>query len=155
MTHVTCGSKLRSVVRSSMHPWPGNWVVISHAVVYYARLPTHLVQEARHCRYVMTFLLLTSLNFFSGNLNLMISLIVFVETVFGQKPYCYYVYVRSTGGRIKCMYCMKRYHMLISYLYVPYVSIRREDLLLYIHITIMSGSCRGATSTCKTHLVYI
>ena len=28
-----------------MHPCPGNWVAIRHAVVYYARAPTHLVQD--------------------------------------------------------------------------------------------------------------
>ena len=36
MTHEACESKLRSVVRSSMHPYPGNWVAIWRAVVYYA-----------------------------------------------------------------------------------------------------------------------
>ena len=36
MTHEACESKLRSVVRSSMHPYPGNWVAIGYAVVYYA-----------------------------------------------------------------------------------------------------------------------
>ena len=28
-----------------MHPCPDNWLSIGRAVVYYARLPTHLVQE--------------------------------------------------------------------------------------------------------------
>ena len=28
-----------------MYPCPGNWVAIEHTVVYYAGLPTHLVQE--------------------------------------------------------------------------------------------------------------
>ena len=39
MTHVTlaCESKLRSIVRSSVHPRPGNWVAIGNAVVYYVR----------------------------------------------------------------------------------------------------------------------
>ena len=36
MTHEACESKLRSVVRSSMHLCPGNWVAILRAVVYYA-----------------------------------------------------------------------------------------------------------------------
>ena len=45
MTHVACESKLRSVARSSLQPCPGNWVAIERAVVYYAGLPTHLVQE--------------------------------------------------------------------------------------------------------------
>ena len=35
--HVACGSKLRSVVMSSMHPFPGNGLAIGRAVVYYAR----------------------------------------------------------------------------------------------------------------------
>ena len=35
MTHEACDSKLHLVVRSSMHPYPGNWVAIGHAVVYY------------------------------------------------------------------------------------------------------------------------
>ena len=29
-----------------MHPYPGNWVTIRRAVVYYVRAPTHLVQES-------------------------------------------------------------------------------------------------------------
>ena len=37
MTHVACESKLRSLVRSFIHPWPRNWVTIGRAVVYYAR----------------------------------------------------------------------------------------------------------------------
>ena len=45
MTHVVSESKLRLVVRSCMHPCPGNWVAIGHAVVYFAQAPTHLVQE--------------------------------------------------------------------------------------------------------------
>ena len=38
MTHEACESKLhvRSVVRSSMHPYPGIWVAIGRVVVYYA-----------------------------------------------------------------------------------------------------------------------
>ena len=49
MTHVAY--KLRSVVRSSMHPCPGNWVVIGRAVVYNARA-AHVFSagiEWRHC----------------------------------------------------------------------------------------------------------
>ena len=45
MASVVCESKLHSVVRSSMHPCPGNLLAIRHAVVDCARLPTHLVQE--------------------------------------------------------------------------------------------------------------
>ena len=37
MTHVACEPTLCSVVRSSMHPCPGNWVAIWGAVVFYAR----------------------------------------------------------------------------------------------------------------------
>ena len=36
MTHEACESKLRLVVRSSMHPYPGKWVAIGHVVVYHA-----------------------------------------------------------------------------------------------------------------------
>ena len=47
MTYVTCESKLRSVLRSSMHLCPGNWVATGCAVVYYARADQgHLVQES-------------------------------------------------------------------------------------------------------------
>ena len=52
MTHVACGSKLRSVVRSSLHPCPGNWVTIGRAAMYYARA-VHAFSAAlkcRHCR---------------------------------------------------------------------------------------------------------
>ena len=45
MTRVACESKLRSVVRSSMHPFSGNWMAVGHMVVYYAGLGTHLLQE--------------------------------------------------------------------------------------------------------------
>ena len=34
---VACEPKLRSVVRSHMHPCPGNWVEIGRAVMYHAR----------------------------------------------------------------------------------------------------------------------
>ena len=37
-THVICKSKLRSVLRSSMHPWPGSLVAIGRVVVYYAQV---------------------------------------------------------------------------------------------------------------------
>ena len=40
MTHVACESKLRSVVKSTMHPCPGNWMGNGRLVV-----STHLVQE--------------------------------------------------------------------------------------------------------------
>ena len=45
MTHVACETTLLSVVRSSIYSCPGNLVAIGRAVVYYARLPMHLVQE--------------------------------------------------------------------------------------------------------------
>ena len=35
MANVACKSKLRSMVRSSMHPWPGNRVAIVRAVEFY------------------------------------------------------------------------------------------------------------------------
>ena len=50
--HVACESKLRSIVRSSMHPYTGDWVAIGRAVVCYDRA-THAVIagiECRHCR---------------------------------------------------------------------------------------------------------
>ena len=37
MTHVTCESKPRSVMRSSMNLCSGNWVAIGRPVVYYAQ----------------------------------------------------------------------------------------------------------------------
>ena len=37
--------QIHVVIRSSMHPCPGNFVAIGHAVVFYARLSTHLVQQ--------------------------------------------------------------------------------------------------------------
>ena len=36
MTHEVCESKLGSVLRSSVHPYPGNWVAVGHAVIEYA-----------------------------------------------------------------------------------------------------------------------
>ena len=35
-THEACESKLRLVVRSSMHPYPGEWVAFGHFVMYHA-----------------------------------------------------------------------------------------------------------------------
>ena len=52
MIHVACESKPRSVVRSSLHPCPGNWVAIRRAVAFYARA-AHLFSaeiNCRHCR---------------------------------------------------------------------------------------------------------
>ena len=51
MTHEACKSKLRSVVRSSMHPYPGNRVAIGRAVVYYAWAARQLSAgiKCRHC----------------------------------------------------------------------------------------------------------
>ena len=51
MTHEACESKLRSVVRSSVHPYPGNWVAIGRAVVYYAWAARTFSAEikCRHC----------------------------------------------------------------------------------------------------------
>ena len=37
MTYVACKPKLRSVVKSSKYPSPGNWVEIGCAIVYYTR----------------------------------------------------------------------------------------------------------------------
>ena len=54
MTHVACDEKLRSVVRSSMHPCPGNWVTIGRAVVYYARAAQASSAEFK-CRLCMHF----------------------------------------------------------------------------------------------------
>ena len=48
MAHVACESKLRLLVRSSMHPCPGNWVAIGCAVVYYAR-STHTFSAVIKC----------------------------------------------------------------------------------------------------------
>ena len=50
MTHEACESKLRSVVRSSMHPYPGNWVAIALAVVYYA-WAAHAFSAGIKCRH--------------------------------------------------------------------------------------------------------
>ena len=51
MDHLACESKLRSVVRSSMHPCPGIWVEIGRAVVYYARAARAFSAgiKCRHC----------------------------------------------------------------------------------------------------------
>ena len=53
MTHVACESKLRSIERSFIHPWPRNWVTIGRAVVYYARAPHAFSAgiKCRHCIY--------------------------------------------------------------------------------------------------------
>ena len=50
MTHEACESKLRLVVRSSMHPYPGNCVAIGHAVVYYD-WAAHEFSDGMKCRH--------------------------------------------------------------------------------------------------------
>ena len=52
MTHVACDSKLRLVVRSSMHPCPGNCMAIRCVVVYYARATRTFSAgiKCQHCR---------------------------------------------------------------------------------------------------------
>ena len=50
MIHVAYKSKLLSVVRSSLHPWPGNWVAIRRTAVYYARAARVFAGiKCRHC----------------------------------------------------------------------------------------------------------
>ena len=51
MAHVTCKSKLRSVLKSSMHPCPESWVAIGRVVVYYARVARAFSAgiKCRHC----------------------------------------------------------------------------------------------------------
>ena len=49
MTNVACESKLRSVVRSSVHPCPGKWVAIRREVVYYVNAFSAGI-KCRHCR---------------------------------------------------------------------------------------------------------
>ena len=49
MTNVACESKLRPIVRSSMHPCPGNWVVIGRVVVYYV-WSAHVFSAGIKCR---------------------------------------------------------------------------------------------------------
>ena len=50
-THVACNSKVHSVVRSSIHTGPGNWVEIGRAVVYSVRAAHAFsaVIKCRHC----------------------------------------------------------------------------------------------------------
>ena len=50
MTDVACKSKLRLVVRSFMHPCPGNWVAIGCAGVYYARA-SHAFSAGIKCQH--------------------------------------------------------------------------------------------------------
>ena len=49
MSHIVYKPQLRSVSRSSMHPCPGNWVAIKHAVVYHARA-SHAFSAGFKCR---------------------------------------------------------------------------------------------------------
>ena len=54
MIHEAYESKLRSVVRSSMHPCQGNWLAIGRAVMHHAR-DAHTFSagiKSRHCTYV-------------------------------------------------------------------------------------------------------
>ena len=51
LTHVACESKLHTLIQSSVHACPGNWVAIVHAVVYNAGAAHAFsaVIEYRHC----------------------------------------------------------------------------------------------------------
>ena len=51
MTHIACESRLRSVLKTSMHPCSGNLVAIGRAV-YFARVAHAFsaVIKCRHCR---------------------------------------------------------------------------------------------------------
>ena len=53
MTLIHCESKLHSVVRSSMYPCLGNWVVISHAVMHYAQA-AHTFSAGIICQHCKT-----------------------------------------------------------------------------------------------------
>ena len=50
ITHSACKSKLRIVVRSFMHPCPGNQVAIGSAVAHYARA-AHAFSAGIKCRH--------------------------------------------------------------------------------------------------------
>ena len=50
---VACDPKLRSVVRSSMHPCPRNWVAIGRMVVFYAQAANAFRVRIK-CRHCMT-----------------------------------------------------------------------------------------------------
>ena len=56
MTHVACESKIRSVVRSSMHPCLITKVAIRRAFVYYAQAVHALSAgiKCRHCKSLST-----------------------------------------------------------------------------------------------------
>ena len=55
MTAVDWESKLRSAVRSPIHPYTGYWVAIGHAVLYYDRAAHTLSAgiKCRHCIYLL------------------------------------------------------------------------------------------------------
>ena len=50
MTHVACESKLRLVIRSSIHPCQGNCVAFGRTVVYYAG-DAHAFSSGIKCRH--------------------------------------------------------------------------------------------------------
>ena len=55
MTHVSCDSKLCSIVRSSMHSCPENWVAIRCAVVHYA-WSAHAFSAGIKCRHCIRYI---------------------------------------------------------------------------------------------------
>ena len=55
VTHVAYKKKLRSVVRSSMHPCPRYWLAIGSAVMYHARA-TQAFSAGIKCRHCTDFL---------------------------------------------------------------------------------------------------
>ena len=119
--------KLRSVLRSYMHPCPGNWVEFGRAVVYYARSDQAFSAgiKCRHCTWApraeyttarpiatqfpghwCTDDLTTENSFHSQATWIIDMLVLFIWHV---SNWCFYnralADVRSTGEGIKCLYC--------------------------------------------------
>ena len=59
MSHLANETKLRSVTRSFMHPYPGNYAVIGRAVVYYAEA-AHARSAGIKCRHCIYYLIPTA-----------------------------------------------------------------------------------------------
>ena len=73
MTHEACESKLRLVVRSSMHPYPGKWVAIGHVVVHYAWAAREFSAgiKCRHCTLAFQTWLTDYRNEIQSNVNVL------------------------------------------------------------------------------------
>ena len=115
MTNVSCKTKLRSVVRSSLHPCPENWEAIGLAVVYYARA-AHLFSTGIECRNCMQQLLLITSEhlLLVGKNGQKCFFPMRISGVFPDNPVSRLLTTNTRLSRIQIRFCLSLIPLLIS-----------------------------------------